>query len=198
MNLPTREPGTIPESWPKSIIYYDHEAVKQEDGSLAAFTWNSGVKELGWVYDHNEDEAGFILCDDKLERLSDIFKWMLDGECDSDRKLVRNGRHYLAGEKDPEPLSAEESERRWRSFVFPVITNCLEEGSLIDQIVSVQPMQGPVGDRKWMDLVKSLLKPGEMLKEYAYGGVLSGRGGYYVVHESNPRRILRYRQTWLS
>jgi len=221
VKAPTREPRTIPESWPQTPTYYDHEVVVQEDGSRAAFTWNNHNRAAGWVFSHYEDEAGFVLCQDAVQSPESFFAWMLDGECDSDQKLVRNGRHYLAGDKDPEPVSQEEMERRWKNFIFPVITDALaafvEGGDIIDQLASVQPMTGPVGDnvihwatpeeiaesdakeQKWLDdLVKSLLKPGEVLKEYAYGGVLSGRGGYFVVHQDNPKRVLRYLQTWMS
>lgn len=38
----------------------------------------------------------------------------------------------------------------------------------------------------------------EIMLEYEYGGILSGRGGYLIVHRDNPTTILRSIQTWMS
>jgi hypothetical protein len=38
----------------------------------------------------------------------------------------------------------------------------------------------------------------EQLFAYRYGGVLSSRGGWFVVSMYNPYKILRSRGTWLS
>ena len=38
----------------------------------------------------------------------------------------------------------------------------------------------------------------EELHAYRYGGVLSSRGGWFVVSMYNPYKILRTKQTWLS
>ena len=38
----------------------------------------------------------------------------------------------------------------------------------------------------------------EELHAYVYGGVLSQRGGWFVVKKNNPNRIIKSKQTWLS
>ena len=42
------------------------------------------------------------------------------------------------------------------------------------------------------------LGEGEIMLEYKYGGMLSGRGGYIIVHKDNPTTILRSKATWMS
>lgn len=42
------------------------------------------------------------------------------------------------------------------------------------------------------------LNDGEIMLEYEYGGALSGRGGYIIVHKDNPTTILRAIMTWMS
>jgi len=38
----------------------------------------------------------------------------------------------------------------------------------------------------------------EEIHAYVYGGVLSQRGGWFVVKKNNPNKIIRSKQTWLS
>lgn len=45
---------------------------------------------------------------------------------------------------------------------------------------------------------KSFLSDDEEIFAYNYGGVLSSRGGWFVVKKNDPKRIIRSIQTWLS
>jgi hypothetical protein len=38
----------------------------------------------------------------------------------------------------------------------------------------------------------------EELWPYSYGGILSGRGGWYITKKDNPMKVIRSIQTWLS
>lgn len=38
----------------------------------------------------------------------------------------------------------------------------------------------------------------EFIYPYEYGGVLSGRGGWFVVKKNEPNKIIRSKQIWLS
>jgi len=53
-------------------------------------------------------------------------------------------------------------------------------------------------DKEEFDRYAAGLAEGEVLKRYAYGGPLSGRGGFFVVRADEPGRVLRFNQTWMS
>lgn len=213
MNLPTKElPG------PRNWSFRECEKVVQEDGQIGVFFFDSLKPLDGWVFDRLEDKWGFIsLTGD--EQVGVIARRLLDNECDSDRKLVRTGRHYLRPDQDiitpVKPVSAEEMERRWSKFAMPIIKNVVQGESILESLLSVQPMTGPIDGPTFpiriitaeesqaekvseIDHFSQALKEGEVLKQYAYGGVLSGRGGYFIVHGDRLDRVLRYQQTWLS
>jgi hypothetical protein len=49
---------------------------------------------------------------------------------------------------------------------------------------------------KHIDDVK--LKDDEEIKYYAYGGFLSGRGGFYIINKNEPNKILKSLAVWMS
>jgi hypothetical protein len=156
VKTPARPPRNEPTL--EKYTYYDSEVVVQPNGERAAFTWSSKKKELGWVFNHWEDEAGFVLL--PLEGRDDKFAQLLiDSECDDERRSIKH---------PPEPKKP------------------------------VEIAEADNKEQAWLNLIKQLLKPHEVLKQYSYGGVMSGRGGYFVINECDPTKVLRYRQTWLS
>jgi len=99
------------------------------------------------------------------------------------------------------------------TFVSPVVRKNFPE--LIQKdFVSVQPMALPTGavfefdfitaeesalrKKKSWDKMGEGLQEGEILKQYMYGGCLSERGGWFVVHKDTPHLVRRYCQTWMS
>jgi len=210
VKTPARPPRNEPTL--EKYTYYDSEVVVQPNGERAAFTWSSKKKELGWVFNHWEDEAGFVLL--PLEGRDDKFAQLLiDSECDDERRSIKH---------PPEPkkpaMPVDEQLGKFDQWIFPVIANMVPGEDIISSLVSVQPMATPLAamtpfmhtmtpvevaesdneEKAWLDLINRLLKPHEVLKQYSYGGVLSSRGGYFVVNECDPTKVLRYRQTWLS
>lgn len=57
MKLPTRPIRENESSL--GLPYYDHETVKQDDGTLAKFSIRSDELDKGWVFDYFQDEFGF-------------------------------------------------------------------------------------------------------------------------------------------
>ena len=207
MKTPARPPRNEPTL--EKYTYYDSEVVVQPSGERAAFTWSSNKKELGWVFDHWEDEAGFVLLPLK-ERDDKFAQLLIDSECDDERRSIKH---------PPEPkkpsMPVEEQLGKFDKWIFPAIKNMAPGEDIISALVSVQPMTAPTDavihfmtpaevaesdnrEKAWLDLINRLLKPHEVLKQYVYGGILSERGGYFVVNECDPTKVLRYRQTWLS
>jgi hypothetical protein len=208
--VPTKElPG------PRNWSFREVEKIPQEDGQIAVFFFDSEKPDLGWMFDHLEDKWGFIQI--RNEGKGDFAKLLLESECDADRKLKSTGKHHLRPAKDPEPISAEERERRWSQFAFPIIIKNIAPGDYImGSFLSVQPMTGPIPaeftipfrvvteDESRAEKISELeyfnqaLGPDELLKQYVYGGILAERGGYFIVHKDRPDQALRYQQTWLS
>lgn len=98
--------------------------------------------------------------------------------------------------------------------MFPIITSTVDT-DILDKLVSVQPMAVPSSEvihwvseaelavqrrqsEEWLAGVKRALAPGEILKRYHYGDFLSERGGFYIINESEPTRVLRYLPTYMS
>jgi hypothetical protein len=98
----------------------------------------------------------------------------------------------------------------------PWLKIAMENAPSLSELISVQPMQGPPGKvfyfdivdaktleerhKEELDLMTEGLQEGEILKEYEFdlGDLLSMRGGYFVVHKDDPKKILRYCKTRMS
>jgi hypothetical protein len=98
-------------------------------------------------------------------------------------------------------------------FSMPVIKQ-LAPDTVLKDLVSVQPMDLPLDPafkftfvtteesarrkKESRDKMSEELQEGEILKQYMYGGCLSERGGWFVVHKDTPYLVRRYRPTWMS
>lgn len=93
---------------------------------------------------------------------------------------------------------------------FPVAK--VVDAPVIHRLVSVEPVEESDSKVFYLDISKDLeaeitaeynyyakdIVNGEVMKRFVYGGVLSQRGGYFVVHKDHPDRVLRYAQIWMS
>lgn len=146
-----------------------------------------------------------VLTDD--DRKKDYIKWILE----SDLSLPKP-----PAPKTPE-ISVEEMMQNMQKLFNnnPWLTKAFQNAPSLTEVMSVQPMTSPISvpvipmtiltkemveDRKKKELqiMSEGLQDGEILKEYEFGGWLSMRGGYFVVHKDEPNKILRYYQTRMS
>lgn len=97
-------------------------------------------------------------------------------------------------------------------IVFPLIKS-MEDMPILADIFATQTMADPDiaipieilseeeskrRSQEEFDFYSVDLAEGEDLKRYVYGGFLSERGGFYVIHKDRPDLVLRYAQTWMS
>jgi len=138
MIFPTRPPRNEPSL--EKYNYYDHEKVVQEDGRIAAFTWESKRKVDGWRFTGYKDKHNFDI-------------W-------SDEDRIRQYYH----------------------------------GYTVQQLLldSKKEMLDP------FEAISEGIKPEEAGYKYEYGGMLSGRGGIFVVNRKEPNKIIRARMDWMS
>jgi hypothetical protein len=138
MKFPTRPPRNEPSL--EKYNYYDHEAIIQDDGTIAAFTWEKDRRNEGWRFVGYKDKHNFNL-------------WS--------------------------------EEDRSRQYSEGVTFNQL----LIDS--KKQPLDP-------FEAIRNGIKPEEAAYNYSYGGMLSGRGGIFVVNRNEPNKIIRARMDWMS
>jgi hypothetical protein len=73
-----------------------------------------------------------------------------------------------------------------------------EMGITIEQLLLDSKFE-PSKDKVRDELGKTFtIKDDEIIYEYRYGGVLSGRGGYFIVKKNQPYLIIRSKQCWMS
>lgn len=53
-------------------------------------------------------------------------------------------------------------------------------------------------DKSDFPLISNLLDDSEQLHEFKYGGVMSGRGGFYITPKNAPGNVLRALWVWMS
>lgn len=68
-----------------SCYRHEHEYVKQDDGSIAYFTWNGQCASDEWKFVCYVDDNGFIICDKTKENefAKEMCKYIIDDDkCD--------------------------------------------------------------------------------------------------------------------
>lgn len=97
MNFPIREPRNEPNL--AFGNYWDHEVVKQENGRLAAFSWQSAERAKGWQFMHWQDAQGFVLLEGD-QQTNETAQMLLNSVCEDD------GRDALPTVNENETLHA--------------------------------------------------------------------------------------------
>ena len=144
MKFPTREPR-LETGFMAEYNYYDHEAVIQDDGSIAQFIFENHKRDEGWRFSCMVDKYGFRI-------------W-----------------------------TEEDHSRKWDE-------NTTFEQLLLESIDSNThyPIEDTFKGNKFE------IAEDEEIHAYVYGGILSERGGWFIVKKNDPKRIIRSIQTWLS
>lgn len=78
MILPSRPPRNEPTL--EAYNYYDHEKVVQEDGRIAAFSFQSKKRNEGWKFVGYQDKHGFHIWEEK-DRVTAYAQLLLDSKC---------------------------------------------------------------------------------------------------------------------
>lgn len=197
MKFPARPLRNEPSLESPDYPYYDHEAVVQADGRIAAFSGHSHAREKGWQFAGWKDAQGFWILEGD-EQIGELAQRLLDST--EEKNQARHEAWLAAEAKRPKPAPVD-----FGKFTFPLITVAMPAPILAD-LVAVQPMALPSNSKPVFEFVAGPYVPpppptvadGETLHAYKYGGVLSERGGWFVTKKGDLTRVLRYRQDMMS